>query len=225
MPPPQRAHRTGAALAVLAAAVALAACDGADATPTRTPPPTAATSPVPLRPTDTPTPSRRVLAPTPSPIASPTPPPAGSAMYDAAAPYCAAVGTVDLPRSDPRYTGPQPPDDLTAILEAEPAGTYARPDGFARFSAWRCVAGTPYVCFSHGPETCIYARTSDQPTQAIIDFCEQNPDFSAVPLQAIGNSTVYGWSCTAGSPRPTRNSLHVDDRGFIAEDWRPVTPP
>ena len=51
--------------------------------------------------------------------------------------------------------------------------------------------------------------------------CKEFPGSAVVPMAATGHDTIYTWECVGKEPRITA-SQKVDERGFIANQWRPL---
>lgn len=137
--------------------------------------------------------------------------------------YCKAVGTVDTP--DDRYTGPGVPEIIAEGLR----NAFNTPDTpldiYMRGTFWRCMNGKVYACNVGANLPCqAKADTDRSPTQAITDFCEQNPDADVIPMYVTGRETVYEWRCTNGAPEIVRQLVQPDERGFLSNIWYEVSP-
>ncbi|MGH7153067.1 MAG: hypothetical protein ACREF3_03985, partial [Acetobacteraceae bacterium] len=51
-------------------------------------------------------------------------------------------------------------------------------------------------------------------------WCRQHPDASFIPFFATGHDSVYAWRCDGPRAVIARQTVHVDARGFVAENWR-----
>ncbi len=146
--------------------------------------------------------------------------------------YCAAVGDLDRPSSDPRYAGPAVP---RGVIE-----TYAAAAGTATPSAdllqhppalpWRCMGGRVYVCVVGvaSGNGCAAAKTISTPTPRMEAWCAQPrptppsglPDF--VPMSETDNPSVYEWECRDGHAVAVGPPAAVDTRGFVRDHWAVV---
>jgi hypothetical protein len=139
--------------------------------------------------------------------------------------YCAAVGTLDKP--DGRYTGQPLPDVLMqGYLKASGASPNAAADpNFRKMTIWRCMQGKVYVCNFGANLPCdSKANTGKTPTQAMIDFCKQNPDSDFIPMSVTGHDVIYSWHCVRDVPIILDQISQVDPAGFLANIWYPVGP-
>lgn len=137
--------------------------------------------------------------------------------------YCAAVGTIDTP--DARYAGSKVPDSIARGLQTALNVPDTPLEVLANGSSWRCMNGTVYACFVGANLPCdAKANTDRTPTQAEVDFCRQNPTADAIPAYVTGRDTVYEWRCTSGVPTIVQQVFQVDERGFIADVWYPISP-
>lgn len=132
--------------------------------------------------------------------------------------YCAAVGTMDAP--DAAYTGPKVPESVAEGLRR----AFNTPDTplevYENGTFWRCMDGEVYGCFVGANLPCeARANTDKTPTQAEIDFCQQNPDSDFIPAVATGRETVYEWRCRDGAPEIVQQVFHPDAQGFLSEFW------
>jgi hypothetical protein len=166
----------------------------------------------------------------PAPVAVPTTPPvlAASAPTSAATAdpfvYCAAVGNADTP--GPGYTGPKVPDAVIKGLQ-KAAGIAADTPAQMLHSGtfWRCMDGKVYACFVGANLPCdSKANTDRTPTAAIIDFCKANLNAGAIPAAVTGHATIYAWRCNQGAPAIDKQVYQVDPRGFIVDNWYPISP-
>jgi len=157
---------------------------------------------------------------------TPTPPPAATATAEAFSDpfaYCAAVGTTDKP--DARYTGPKTSDTIfKGYLKAaglDVNGNY--PDAFKQMTIWRCMNGQVYACNFGANLPCdSKANTDKTPTQAMADFCKQNPDSDFIPMVVTGHDTIYSWHCAKGAPEVLEQIDQVDAAGYLTRIWYPI---
>jgi hypothetical protein len=129
-------------------------------------------------------------------------------------PYCKAVGTINKP--DARYTGPKLPDWMAEKLNLKPSQ--------GKMMEWRCANGEVLACLYGANIPCASkANTSRKPTQAIIDYCRQNPDSQFVPMVVTGHESTVSWACHG--PRPAMiSSAEVDAQGYATTYWQKVSP-
>jgi len=50
-------------------------------------------------------------------------------------------------------------------------------------------------------------------------YCRENSGSEVVPMAATGHATIYFWECIGDKPQ-NRDSVAVDSRGFIANQWK-----
>jgi hypothetical protein len=145
------------------------------------------------------------------------------ATYTDPVAYCAAVGTVDAP--GPQYTGPDVPEStalgLQKALNAPDTPIAVLQSG----SSWRCMDGRVYACFVGANLPCAEKVDMDRtPSQAIKDYCEQNPNAAFILAAVTGRATAYEWQCQDGAPEIARQIAEPDARGFFADIWYEVGP-
>ena len=129
-------------------------------------------------------------------------------------PYCTAVGTIDKP--DARYTGPKLPAWMAEKLNLKPDQ--------AKFMEWRCADGHVLACLYGANIPCdSKAFTSGKPTQAIVDYCRQNPDSTFVPMYVVGHASSISWACHGPRPMIIR-SEPIDAQGYVKAYWKAVSP-
>jgi hypothetical protein len=137
---------------------------------------------------------------------------------------CAAVGTIDAP--DERYTGPEIPDSVAQGLQSALGGTGTPPPPIAQNSFWRCMDGRVYACTVGANLPCQEkADTSETPSEAMVEFCQGDPDSEFIPAAVTGRATVYSWRCTEGEPEIIEQVFQVDPQGFLADFWYELEPP
>jgi hypothetical protein len=152
-------------------------------------------------------------------------PAAGGQTYSDPFAYCAAVGTIDRP--DARYSGPATPDAVVKQLmqTLEVTRTVSTSD-FAAGTDWRCADGRVLGCWVGANLPCPEkANTSKTPTQAMSDFCSQEPSADGIPTAVTGHNVIYDWSCVNGKAVAGKQSVAVDAQGFIKDIWYPITRP
>jgi hypothetical protein len=134
--------------------------------------------------------------------------------------YCAATGTVDAP--DAGYAGPALPDEIMqGYLKASGANPNAAvEEAFRKMTIWRCMAGQVYVCNFGANLPCnSKADTNKNPTQAMLDFCQENPDSDFIPMAVTGHATIYSWHCAKDLPETVEQISQVDAAGYLANIW------
>lgn len=137
--------------------------------------------------------------------------------------YCAAVGTIDAP--DASYTGQAVPDSIVQAMIGQGIVTADAPAEFQKNAVWRCFSGKVWVCHVGANLPCQEkADTSQEPTDAMEEFCTANPDSRVIPAAVTGRGTVYDWKCAGGKPQVGDQILQVDPQGFIANFWYELPP-
>jgi hypothetical protein len=138
--------------------------------------------------------------------------------------YCRSVGTIDAP--DQRFTGTGVPDWIRAAfftpnqIAAIKAGR--QPDYGV---AWRCVRGEVLACQNAQSPSCLKANTDRTPSAAMSDFCRSNVNSPVIPRVVTGTERMlaYNWVCRG--PEPTiAKETPLDAQGFVAADWKRVSP-
>jgi hypothetical protein len=143
--------------------------------------------------------------------------------YDDPFAYCQAVGTIDAP--DARYTGPQVPEAIARGLRNAFNTPNTPLDIYMRGTFWRCMNGKVYACNVGANLPCeSKANTDRTPTEALVDFCEQNANADVIPMYVTGRETVYEWKCTNGAPEIVRQLVQPDERGFLSNIWYEISP-
>ncbi len=138
--------------------------------------------------------------------------------------YCRAVGTIDAP--DSRFTGTNVPDWIRAAfftpeqIAAIKAGR--QPDYGV---AWRCVRGEVLACRNAQTPSCMKPDTDRTPTPAMRDFCRGNSSSQVIPRVVTGTERMlaYGWTCRGPEPAIAKET-RLDTQGFVAADWKRVSP-
>lgn len=135
------------------------------------------------------------------------------ALAETPAAMCKRVGTDDTTRPIPQSLVP-------AVNAA--FGVWM-PDQVAMDSSvFRCAEGHVMVCTVGANLPCGKANTSRAPNAGELQWCGDNPNAAFIPAVATGHDTIYQWRCHAGSPHIVRQSLQVDQRGFVAGYWKTV---
>ena len=90
--------------------------------------------------------------------------------------------------------------------------------------AWRCMNGHVLACVDGGGSAhCAKGSANRAVTAAMRRHCSLNPD-QALPVAVTGTETIFAWTCAGRTPRIERQWAWLDRRGFIATDWRILTP-
>jgi hypothetical protein len=133
--------------------------------------------------------------------------------------YCTAVGTIDKP--DARYTGLAVPESVTTALKKSAGLSAELPNEvLARGTTWRCMDKEVWACFVGANLPCgERADASDQPKQALVDFCKTNPNAENIPAAVTGRATLFTWSCANGVAKTVKQVFKADKQGFIADFW------
>ena len=142
---------------------------------------------------------------------------ARSTQTDASA-YCRAVRTADFPEQDKRYSGPKVPDWMYRAMHRTPDN--------GGYIAWRCESGRVLACWNGGiTGPCDKKDTDPHPTQAMLDFCNQQPGASDIGAAVTGHDTIYAWRCSGNLPERGRQFLFPDRHGWQADEWVRVEGP
>lgn len=138
--------------------------------------------------------------------------------------YCAAVGSIDRP--DARYKGTNAPESVAKGLQVAMGVPDTPLEVLQNGLAWRCMDRKVYACFVGANLPCEEkADPSRTPSQAMKDFCAQNPNSDVIPAAVTGRATVYEWRCTSGNPEIVKQVFTIDARGFLADFWYPINKP
>jgi Tol biopolymer transport system component len=138
--------------------------------------------------------------------------------------YCAVMGQIDTP--DVRYTGPTMNDDLfnDYLIAAglDPSTSY--PDNFKQMTIWRCMDNKVYACNFGANIPCnSKADINKTPSQAMNDYCTQNPDNTFIPMSVTGHSTIYDWHCDKTTAEILDQFDTVDIAGYQSSFWTLLT--
>jgi len=137
--------------------------------------------------------------------------------------YCAAVGTVDAP--DARYSGPEMPDSIVQGMIGLDLVSADAPSSFQQNAVWRCMDNQVWVCTFGANLPCLEkADTSQTPTQAMTDYCKENPTAEGIPAYVTGRATVYNWDCKDGQAVAGEQVFTPDAQGFLSDFWYELTP-
>jgi hypothetical protein len=83
---------------------------------------------------------------------------------------------------------------------------------------FRCMSAKVWLC-SYGANLVCDKADVSRVSKDGNAYCKQNPNSGFVPAYAVGHATIYEWKCVSTKARIVRPSAHVDQRGFIAENW------
>jgi hypothetical protein len=129
--------------------------------------------------------------------------------------YCAKVGDDDSVKTIPAGLIPQ-----ARKLFFHPSSAVS--DAEIRDStSFRCMSGKIWLCNYGANLVCGKANVSRESTGAMA-FCKENSGSDSVPMAATGHDTIYSWKCAGNKARIARQTLTVDPRGFIAENWKRI---
>ena len=140
--------------------------------------------------------------------------------------YCAAVGTIDTP--DERYSGPAIPDEIIeGYKNAAGLTDSSEPlDVFKETTIWRCMNGEVMVCNYGANLPCDAQANNDRtPTQAMQDYCAQNPDVDFIPMSVTGHETIYNWACDGETAVAGEAFDQPDAAGFLSRIWYTLPTP
>lgn len=141
----------------------------------------------------------------------------GSTFTDPFA-YCAAVGTADAP--DASYAGEAVPESIVQAMITQGIVTADAPADFQKNAVWRCFEGKVWACHFGANLPCLEkADASQDPSDAMKEFCTANPNADVIPAAVTGRATIYGWKCASGLPQVGEQVFQVDPQGFIANFW------
>ncbi len=139
--------------------------------------------------------------------------------------FCAAVGTLDTP--DDRYTGPQISDAIiNGFKSAAGLEDSTEPmDMFKKTTIWRCMDSKVFACNFGANLPCdSKADTEKTPSPEMEDYCKANPELDFIPMSVTGHTTIYSWHCVKASPELLEQIDKVDDAGYLASIWYPISP-
>lgn len=83
----------------------------------------------------------------------------------------------------------------------------------------RCMNGAVWLC-SYGANLVCDKADVSRDSYGAEKYCRQNPESTGVPMSATGHATIYEWRCVGREARIARQSTVIDDRGFIAGNWK-----
>jgi hypothetical protein len=130
--------------------------------------------------------------------------------------YCRAAGTID---GHHQFTGDEIPEWMVApfVNPQYPRAIYG--------ISWRCVGGNVLVCQNAQSPSCLKADTDRTPTAAMSEFCRRNSNSQVIPRVVTGTERMlaYNWICRGPQPAIARET-RLDAQGFVAADWKHVSP-
>jgi hypothetical protein len=149
----------------------------------------------------------------------------GEETYSDPFAYCAVVGTIDEP--DARYTGEAVPDVIAEGIRAAFNAEDVDLEVYRRGTVWRCMDSQVHACNVGANIPCLgKADESRDPSQPIIDYCQENPSADFIPAVVTGRETIYEWGCDDdGQPVIVDQYTEVDSRGFLQFAWHQLPPP
>jgi hypothetical protein len=128
--------------------------------------------------------------------------------------FCARVGNDD--RVQPV------PDGFIQIARQIFEFSAETPNSYVQAStSVRCMNGLVWLC-SYGANLICEKADVSRNSHGAEQFCKQNPDSIGVPMSATGHATIYEWKCVGQEAHIIRQSTAVDNRGFIADNWKPL---
>ena len=137
--------------------------------------------------------------------------PAGASAEDLRA-YCARVGDDDQPKPIP----PRLVSQALRLFYLKPID----PEQVEKSTVYRCMRGALWLCNYGANLSCAKADVS-RVSKGAEAYCKEFPGSAVVPMAATGHDTIYSWKCVGKEPRITA-SEKVDERGFIANQWKPL---
>jgi hypothetical protein len=85
----------------------------------------------------------------------------------------------------------------------------------------RCVGAKLLACTVGANLNCDKADTR-RTLPGAVAWCKANPGSQIVPMSATGHDTVYEWSCKGTRAVAEKTIMHIDPRGYVAENWKQV---
>ena len=120
--------------------------------------------------------------------------------------FCEAARTVDWPVTD----------QMTTVQYVGPANPFP---GWV----WRCWDGKVLGCEAGGTAgQCMKINRSRVPSQALIDYCRQNPNSTSFPFAVTGHGPqLYTWACRGTTPVIVRenDTSSIDALGYAIGPW------
>ena len=133
------------------------------------------------------------------------------ACAETPAAYCKRIGTDDA-------SHPIPTELVPAVNAA--FGLRLSERVATDTTVFRCTGGRVMICTTGANLPCGKANTRRTASAGVARWCRDTSDVSVVPAVVTGHDTIYEWRCRSGVALITRQALHVDPRGFIAELWK-----
>jgi hypothetical protein len=124
--------------------------------------------------------------------------------------YCARVGDDDQPKPLPSGLVSQ----ALRLFFLKPVN----PKQVEKSTVYRCMRGSVWLCNYGANLSCAKADVS-RVSRGAEAYCTEFPGSAVVPMAATGHDTIYSWECVGKEPRITA-SQKVDERGFIANQWK-----
>ncbi len=153
------------------------------------------------------------------------PAPAANQTFTDPFAYWAAVGTIDKP--DAHYSGPEITDAIVkGYLKAAGIKENSAYSGiYKEMTIWRCMDQRVYACNFGANLPCDSKANTDQtPTQAMADFCKENPGADFIPMSITGHDIIYSFHCVQDTPELLEQFAQVDAAGYLANIWYAVEP-
>jgi hypothetical protein len=129
--------------------------------------------------------------------------------------YCQQIGTDDALRAIPASLVP----DAVRLfqLDAMPAKQVQQSTYF------RCANHHVLVCNTGANLPCGKADTRrDLP--GADGWCARHAGSDFISMYVIGHATIYRWRCDGPKAAINGTASDMDERGFIAQDWKQVGP-
>jgi len=68
------------------------------------------------------------------------------------------------------------------------------------------------------------ADTNKTPTQAMLDYCKENPNVDFIPMYVTGHAVIYNWHCVKNTPEVIEQIGTVDAAGYQSVNWIVLEP-
>lgn len=128
--------------------------------------------------------------------------------------YCRRVGTDDALHSVPAELVP-------AFQHA--FHLHAPAEFVLHTGSLRCASDALLGCTTGANLPCGKADTRRDIPGADA-WCRDNHDPPMIPAYVTGHASIYEWRCEHSHAVPVRQVQTVDPRGFVAQNWRLLTP-
>ncbi len=102
----------------------------------------------------------------------------------------------------------------TALLELRNADA----NWVRKTTVYRYMNGAAWLCNRGANLTCAKADVR-RIMPNVTAYCRQNPEVEAVPMVVTGHGAINIWGCVGGKAR-VKQSKNLDQRGFIADQWK-----